>query len=143
MAKKKVNVELNMTPFIGLFALLVIMLLLTSAWNHIAVLSTDTSSTTSSDSPANDEEKVNLYVTILSNRIEMSEDEKASNVPHINGSEIDKEKMIQILNQWKQKYPDRSDVVLNTENTVTYNQLITVFDTLVGNEWPDVGVNTQ
>ena len=67
MAKKKVNVELNMTPFIGLFALLVVMLLLTAVWNHIAVLSTDTSATTASDSPTNDNDKkkASLHVTIL------------------------------------------------------------------------------
>ena len=144
MSKKKVNIELNMTPFIGLFALLVVMLLLTAVWNHIVVLSTDTSSTTSSDTPSdNDEKKVNLHVTILSNRVEMSEDEKATDVFHINKNKIDKMKMVQVLNQWKAKYPNRSDVVLNTENTTTYSQLIVVFDTLVGNQWPDVGVNTQ
>ena len=73
----------------------------------------------------------------------MSEDQKAINIPHVNGEEIDKMKMVQVLSQWKQKHPDRSDVILNTENTITYEQLIAVFDTLVGNEWPDVGVNTQ
>lgn len=142
MSKNKVNVELNMTPFIGLFALLVVMLLLTAVWNHIAVLSTDTSATTASESPLNGN-RANLNVTILSDRVEMSENEKAIDVSHINGKEIDKMRMVQVLSQWKQKYPTRSDVVLNTENTVTYDQLIVVFDTLVGNEWPDVGVNTQ
>ena len=145
MPKKKVNIELNMTPFIGLFALLVVMLLLTAAWNHIAVLSTNTSSTTASDTPPpeDNEKKASLHVTILSDRLEMSENEKAINIPHVNTNEIDTMRLVQVLNQWKQKHPSRSDVILNTENTVTYSQLITVFDTLVGNAWPDIGVNTQ
>ena len=144
MSKKKVNIELNMTPFIGLFALLVVILLLTAVWNHIVVLSTDTSSTTASDSSSkSNEKKVNLHVTILSDRVELSEDERAIKIPHLDENEIDKMRLVQVLNNWKEKYPDRSDVVLNTENTTTYSQLIVVFDTLVGNKWPDVGVNTQ
>ncbi|MCB0421316.1 MAG: biopolymer transporter ExbD [Bdellovibrionales bacterium] len=143
---KKVNVELNMTPFIGLFALLVVMLLLTAVWNKVAMLSTDTASTTSSDSPPpmSEEKKVKLNVTILKNHIEMAEDEKGTNIPYVN-QEVDRMRLATIVNQWKRKYPDRTDIVLNTENNsnVTYDKLIAVFDTLVGHGFPDVGVNTQ
>ncbi len=144
MAKKKVNVELNMTPFIGLFALLVVMLLLTAVWNHIVVLSTDTSAATSSDSPSTkDQKSVSLHVTILFRGLEMSENEKPIHIPHVSGDQIDKMRLVQVLNQWKQRHPQKTDVILNTENSVTYKQLIVVFDTLAGNGWPDVGVNTQ
>jgi len=142
MAKKKVNVELNMTPFIGLFALLVVMLLLTAVWNPISSLGTDSSSSTASASDTS-KDQVSLNVTILPTHIEMAEDSKGTKIKHLKGGTIDTMRMVQVLNLWKKKYPKRTDVVLNTENSVTYSQLIVVFDTLVGNNWPDVGVNTQ
>ena len=141
---KKVNIELNMTPFIGLFALLVVNLLLTAVWNRVAMLSTDTSSTTSASEPMVNPQKktVQLNVTIMKGRIEMSEDQKGKNIPFIEGK-VDQMRFVTMLNQWKTKHPKKTDVILNTENSVTYNQLITVFDLLVGNGFPDVGVNTQ
>ena len=143
MAKKKVNIELNMTPFIGLFALLVVMLLLTAVWNHILALSTNTSSTTSSDSATPpDPNKVDFFVTILTDRLELKEGKYPTQISHV-GRVIDKERFIAVLQSWKSRHPDRSDVILSTSDQVTYNQLIETFDTLVGNGWPDVGVSTQ
>jgi biopolymer transport protein ExbD len=141
---KKVNVELNMTPFIGLFALLVVMLLLTAVWNHISTLSTDISSSTAGDSAApSDPNKVTLNVTVLKSKIEMSDNKyKPMFVEHINDG-INKAAFISKLDYWKKLYPKKTDVILGTEDSVTYNHLIETFDTLVGNGWPDVGVSTQ
>ena len=143
MAKKKVNVELNMTPFIGLFALLVVMLLLTAVWNNISALSTNTStSTAADDSTPPPKDQVTLTVTILTKGVELAENSKGRMVPHIRG-EVNKASFITALGSWRLKYPKRKDVVLNTENGVTYKMLITVFDTLIGEGWHDVGVSTQ
>lgn len=140
---KKVNVELNMTPFIGLFALLVVNLLLTAVWNHFNALATDTQNTTAASEPQPDNKKeVSLSVTIMQNAVEMMEDQKPTRVDHVNGS-VDVQAFIVNLKKWKLKHPKKKDVVLNTENGVTYKMLITVFDTLIGEEFPDVGVSTQ
>lgn len=142
---KKVNVELKMTPFIGLFALLVCMLLVTAVWNHVSALSTNSqNSTASSDpSPPPQKKKVQLSVTILKSFIEMAEDAKGKKIRHKTTLNIDKDQLVAALGQWRIKYPDRKDVILNTENGVTYNMLVETFDTLVGAGWHDVGVSTQ
>ena len=133
-----------MTPFIGLFALLVVMLLLTAVWNRIASLSTDTTGAAAADENTPPPKKqVQLSVTVVPGGIEMAEDSTGTRIPDAPGGDIDVMRFVQMLQYWKQKYPERSDVILNTENTVTYEKLIRVFDTLVGNEWPDVGVSTQ
>ena len=142
MARKKVNVELNMTPFIGLFALLVVVLLLTAVWNSISALSTNTSTSTASDEATPPKNQVNLTITILTKGVEMAENAKGKNIPHLNGV-VNKASFAVALQNWRIKYPKRKDVVLNTENGVTYKMLITVFDTLVGEGWHDVGVSTQ
>lgn len=134
--------ELNLTPYIDLMSTLIVFLLMTAVWNQIAVLSTDTSSTTASDAPADGKPRVTLSITVLPQYTEMAENQTFTRIPHVAG-EVDREKLGAVLKTWKQKYPTRSDVILNTENSVTYKMLISAFDELVGQDFPDVGVSTQ
>lgn len=147
--------DLNLVPFIDLFSVLICFLIMTAVWNQIDALSTNVENTTSSDSAAANEDpnrrKESLTITILTDRVEMAESvtqgskvltEKNYKVRHA-GTEVDLVKIQKVLDVWKTKYPEKKDVILNTDNQVVYNQLITVFDTLVGAGYPDVGVNTQ
>lgn len=137
--------ELNLTAYVDLMSTLIVFLLMTAVWSQLAVLSTDTSSTTASDGtppPADNKPKVTLSVTVLPNHMEMVENEASLKIPHVNG-QIDEMRMVQILRRWHEKHPKKTDVILNTENTVTYKMLVKAFDTLVGNDFPDVGVSTQ
>ncbi len=137
--------ELNLTAYVDLMSTLIVFLLMTAVWSQLAVLSTDTSSTTASDGPpppVDNKPKVTLSVTVLPNHMEMVENEVSLKIPHVNG-QIDEMRMVQILRRWHEKHPKKTDVILNTENTVTYKMLVKAFDTLVGNDFPDVGVSTQ
>ncbi len=143
MSRKGGHADLNLVPFIDLFSTLICFLLMTAVWNQIEALSTNVDSVTSSDSPAPpDQNKVNLTVTIMQDRIEMAENETAYKFAITNG-QLPLDKVIRGLEVWREKYPERKDIVLNTENEVPYKYMIATFDTLVGNGWPDVGVNTQ
>lgn len=140
--------DLNLTPFLDLFSTLICFLLLTAVWFQVEALSTNVDSVTSSDNsnPSTPpEKKVQLVVTILQNEIQMSEDEKSNKIPVQLDDKglLNMDRVKEVLQNWRTKYPDRKDVVLNTENQVPYKHMITTFDTLVGEGWPDVGVNTQ
>lgn len=155
MARNAEDEELNLVPFIGLFSTLTCFLIMTAVWNQLESLSTNVDSITSSDAAAANENpnarKETLTVTILKDRVEMGENVtqagrilternyKFSNLGEI----IDQEKMQRVLDNWRQKYPEKKDVILNTENQVVYNQMIQTFDLLVGVGFYDVGVNTQ
>lgn len=136
--------ELNLTPFIDLFSTLVVFLLLTAVWLQINSLSTNVENTKDTNSASRDA-KVSLAVTILKNKIEMSEDDKATQLPLELTSKglLDSKSLIKELNEWRQRYPKRKDIVLNTQNEIPYSYMIQVFDVLVGQGWSDVGVNTQ
>ena len=134
--------ELNLTPYVDLMSTLIVFLLMTAVWNQISVLSTDTGGVTSSDSPANDPNRVNLSLTVMPAYVELAENQTLTRIPHMSGK-IDRQKLGDFLKSWKIKYPTRTDVILNTDNSVTYRMLITAFDELVGNEFSDVGVSTQ
>ncbi len=144
MAKRKVNQELNLTSYIDLMSTLIIFLLMTAAWNQMEALSTNTASVTASDSPEpppEEKKKVSLTVTVFPDRVDLSEDQNLRSFPNV-GGQIDSMQIIAVLSDWKTRYPDRSDITLNTDNQVPYRDMIQVFDILVGNNFPDVGLNT-
>ncbi len=139
---KKVNEELNLSPFIDLFSTLVVFLILTAVWNQLSSLSTNIESSTSSDSPPPPKKQVELAVTLLPTEVQMMEDKNIRKIAN-RGKELNMEEITRILIEWKRKYPKKNDVVLNTQNSIPYGNMIRVFDTMVGAEFPDVGVNTQ
>ena len=139
--------DLNLTPMLDLFSTLICFLLLTAAWIQIDALSTNVDNVTSSDTPAPEtpEKKAQLMVTLQTAEIRLTEDENASTYPietDANGNLV-LTKIVDKLNEWRQKYPERKDIVLSSQNEVPYKHMISTFDFLVGQWWPDVGVNTQ
>jgi biopolymer transport protein TolR len=142
--KRNVNSELNLVPFIDLLSTLICFLLITAVWQQISVLSTNTSATTASDSssPPPPEKKIDLSVSLLLDHVETTEGSVPTKFPHIRG-EPDLVSLERVLGQWKQKYPDRSDLILYSDSQAPYRHLISLMDTLSGAKFDDVGVNTN
>lgn len=147
--------DLNLVPFIDLFSVLICFLIMTAVWNQIEALSTNVDSVTSSDGAAARENpnqrKETLTVTLLKDRMEMSENvsvgaralrEKNYKIAYL-GPNLDHDKINRVLNDWKRRYPNKQDIILNSDNQILYDRLIKVFDALVGAGYPDVGINTQ
>jgi len=141
--KRGVNVELNLVPFIDLLSTLICFLLITAVWQQIQVISTNTSQTTASDSPAPpDEKKVDLSVSLLLDHIEASEGTNSTKIPYANG-EPDYATLLKLLDSWKAKYPDRSDITLHSDSQAIYKYLIRIMDTAAEARFEDVGINTN
>ena len=67
--------ELNLTPYIDLMSTLIVFLLMTVVWNQIAVLSTDGTVSSASDTAAEAKDKVHLAVTIMPGYTELAENQ--------------------------------------------------------------------
>ena len=141
--KKSVNVELNLVPFIDLLSTLICFLLITAVWSQITALNTNTGATTAGENAKPpDEKKVDLSVSLLTDHVELTEGTQPIMLRHIN-NEPDVEGMARVLQTWKQKYPDRSDLILYSDSQAPYRFLIKMMDTMVANKFEDVGVNTN
>jgi biopolymer transport protein TolR len=141
--KRNVNVELNLVPFIDLLSTLICFLLITAVWQQIQVISTNTSQTTSSDTPSTpDDKKVDLSVSLLLDHIEASEGTNSTKIPYVNG-EPDYATLLKIMDGWKAKYPDRNDVTLHSDSQAMYKYLIRLMDTAAEAQFADVGINTN
>ena len=147
---KETNEELNLTPFIGLFAMLVVLLLVTAVWNTVEVLGTNSSNAPSSavapaspPPPQDNKPKVELALTVLVDKVQISVNSKPVDFPLLAGSEIDKDRITQYMKTLKDLYPEKKDITLYTDNRTPYRHMIESFDLLVGADFPDVGVSTQ
>ncbi len=142
--KRNVSAELNLVPFIDLLSTLICFLLVTAVWAQVEALTTNTSSVTSSSSetPPPQEKKVELNVSLLMDHMEITEGTTTTKVPHV-GNAPNYAKLTEILNGWKAKYPDRSDVILFSDSQAPYEQMIKLMDTMIGAKFEDVGVNTN
>jgi biopolymer transport protein TolR len=139
--KRKVDVELNLVPFIDLLSTLICFLLITAVWQQISVLSTSSAEPGASENISS-EKKIDLSVSLLLDRLEATEGERSQKIPNING-EPDFEALSRILEQWKGRYPTRSDLVIYSDSQAPYRQLIRLMDISIGAKFEDVGVNTN
>ncbi len=141
--------EPNLTPFIDLFSVLICFLLMTAAWLNLETFpvqiekapSPDQQSEVAQPPPPDDKKKVSLSFTLMYDQVMAKEDERQTPIPHLPGGEIDQAVIEQILTEWRMKFPDKKDLVLNTEARVKYGQMISFYDLLIALDWPDVGIN--
>lgn len=140
--------EPNLTPFIDLFSVLICFLLMTAAWVQLESMPTSIEKTTTSEAsptdspPVNDEKKVSLAVTVFKDRVILKENEVETVIPNV-GSDFGKDRIQSLLATWRQRFPQKKDVVLNTDASVLYGDMIKMYDLLVASDWPDVGINPQ
>ena len=143
--------EPNLTPFIDLFSVLVCFLLMTAAWIQLETMPT----TIEKAPPANantaepsagddkkDEKKIKLEVVLSKEKTVLKENDIQQEI--VNNPEGFNSPQIQsVFVQWKTKYPEKRDVVLSSEASATYGDLIKMYDLLIISKWPDVGINPQ
>ncbi|MFK8137891.1 MAG: ExbD/TolR family protein [Bdellovibrionales bacterium] len=142
---KKTNEELNLTPFIGLFAMLVVMLLLTAVWNQVQSLGTNSTPSNSSApvSPADpNKPQIDLNIVIMADRLQINVNTKPIDF-YLEAGNINVTAFRDYIKLLKSTYPEKTDMILYSENQSPYKHLIQVFDVLVGNGFPDVGVSTN
>lgn len=140
--------EPNLTPFIDLFSVLVCFLLMTAAWIQLEVLPTNVEKATAGEAadpstpPPPDLKKVMLVVEMGESGVTLREDDRQVVVPY-EGAGLNADGVKSILDKWKSRHPEKTDVILNSEAQVQYGKLISMYDLLVSSNFPDVGINPQ
>ena len=146
---KSVNVDLNLVPFIDLFSTLVCFLLMTAAWQELNVMQNTMPPKATSEvppdqttppPPQDEKKKVLLTVALGLQKVDIAEDDAMQTIPNT-GDAPDIDRLVSALRIWKEKYPDRRDVVLVTDSKAKYKYLVLMMDTLIQAKFPDVSIN--
>jgi biopolymer transport protein ExbD len=132
--KKSVNQEIPLIPFIDLLLCCVMFLLATAVWNQLAAMNANQQvpgQASTEDAPPEDE-KVKLILQVrnsgyvLGSSAGESIDIKKRAVA--DQKEFDVDELGVKLNQWKQAWDDRDDMIVAPEDGVRYEDVIRAMD---------------
>lgn len=127
--------EPNLTPFIDLFSVLTCFLLVAFAWTRL-----DAMNVAADDSSAVAAAGPRLTLHLLPEKVIAAADGEEREIPNGPGGALDAEGLGEVLAAWREKHPDRRDVVLAPDGQAPYGAMIRLIDLLNAADFA-VGVN--
>jgi biopolymer transport protein TolR len=140
--KKPLDTAINLVPFIDLMAVTISFLIMTAVWTQIGRL--QVSSGGGMGDPEQKEDK-NVPVVLLITDKDLKLSAGGSTFDPIpftrdGNGRLDLVKLISRLKEVKAQLPDQSNITLNTEDAVRYEDLVRVIDECIGAGMPNVSV---
>lgn len=128
--KKPVDFQINLIPCIDLLSVLISFLLMTSVWTQIAKIDVKQKPTQADEQQEEqkDEEKLDLTVFVKANGYTVTQKNVVVKEIEKKGDEWDSATLAEVLKGVAAEHPENHDVTLKSEDTVPYQELITVMD---------------
>lgn len=149
MAKKKGNDELDLTPFIGLFAMLIVLLLLTASWSKLYSFKTQFNKSVDSTDvspPANADKKkeTDLKIQAYKNYLVMFQDGEKQIKEKISFSGKGQEStLIGKIIEWKKEYGVEKQITIESIADYKYGDIITIYDIIFSNGMEKIAISTS
>lgn len=142
--KKQLNVELNLVPFIDLLTCLICFLLMAAVWVQIGKISvTQSGQGAPTEQTPEERQRLNLVVAITPQGFLLT-----GNGQTLEGGDIlkkdnqyDYDRLGQKLKEVHGLFPDKNDIVVMSEDTIKYQDLINTMDVCLANEFPNISVS--
>ena len=141
--KRPVDFQLNLIPCIDLLSVLISFLLMTTVWTQIAKIDVKQKPNMPSDEPPEDKEEEPLNLTVFVKATGYTVTKKSVVVKEIEkkGDEWDSTTLTEVLKGVAAEHPENHDVVLKSEDTVPYQELITVMDVCLMHKLEGISVS--
>lgn len=140
--KKSVNVEFNLVPFIDLLTCLICFLLMAAVWIQIGKISvTQSGQGPSQDQNMDQKEQVNLTVAITPQGYLITENGQKIFDILKKDDRYDLGALGSRLSELHNNYQDKKDIVVMSEDTIRYEDLVNVMDVCLANEFPNISVS--
>jgi biopolymer transport protein ExbD len=138
--------ELQMTPIMNVFLILVPFLLLTASFIKLAVLEMSLPSLSQSPSsvtPASEEKKplVLNMLAVRQNGFELKSPTLTFSFIEKKGEQYDFEQLQTSLRQIKDKFPNSEDMVIQPEDVIKYDDVIKVMDRCRDSGFPNISIS--
>ena len=140
--KKSLNVELNLVPFIDLLTCLICFLLMAAVWIQIGKISvTQSGQGAPTEQTPEERQRLNLVVAITpqgylirGNNTTIADILKKDNAYDIKtlGSK---------LKEIHGQFPDKNDIVVMSEDAISYQDLINTMDVCLANDFPNISLS--
>ena len=135
------NIDLDMTPVMNLFMVLIPFLMSMAVFTHIAVIefSLPPSNSEGTDSEKSKELDISVIISKKGFRI-VGTGNKLQLVPQVKGK-FQLEKLRALLKEVKFQYPSQKSVVLVIEANILYDDIIQFMDICRESQFPDIALS--
>lgn len=146
---KKGNDELDLTPFIGLFAMLIVLLLLTASWSKLYSFKTQfnksvDSADVSPPADASNKKETDLKVQAYKGYLVMFEDGEQQVKEKISFTGVaQSSSLVGKINGWKKKYGVEKQITIETVADYKYGDVITIYDIIFSNGIEKIAISTS
>jgi len=139
--RRSVNVELNLVPFIDLLTCLICFLLMTAVWQQIAKISL----TQTGRGPVVEEpnaEALSLVVAITPQGYLVTGN--GTSIADIlkKDAVYDKQALGRKLAEIHGAFPDKRNIVVMSEDSIAYQELVDALDMCLASDFPDISVSS-
>ena len=141
--KKPLDTAINLVPFIDLMAVTIAFLIMTAVWTQIGRLQVSQSGGPAQEAPQEQDTKppVNLLITDKELKLSVGT-QQFDPIPISRDSVvIALGKLQEKLKEVKVNVPDQSNITLQTEDAVRYEDLVRIIDTCIGSDFAGVAVS--
>lgn len=141
--KKAVDFQINLIPCIDLLSVLISFLLMTSVWTQIAKIDVKQKPNAPSEEQPEekDDEAINLTVFVKANGYTVTKKNVVVKEIEKKGDEWDSTTLSETLKGVAAEHPENHDVTVKSEDTVPYQELITVMDTCLVHKLEGISVS--
>jgi biopolymer transport protein ExbD len=141
--KKSVDSEIPLVPFIDLLLCCIMFLLVTAVWNKLARLEMNQQQPSSQaplDAPP-PEERIRLFLQIKSTGYVLAATD-GTNIPiDKTGETFDLTGLREKLTEWRQRDPNRRDLIVAPEDGVLYSDVVAAMDVVVGEQFTEMSLS--
>jgi len=131
---RKANLEVNLVPFIDLMSVLITFLLITAVWTQVSMIQMGSSiagkRTEEQPAPLPPQSDVVLKVEIRKNGYTLTVEKQVTQIPFTAEGANDT-KLIELLQQVKGKFPEKTNGALAMEDELPYENLIKGMDAML------------
>jgi biopolymer transport protein ExbD len=142
---RKVNVDVNIVPFIDLMSVLIIFLLITAVWSQVSMIQLGSSiygkNTGQNSAEPPPRAEIPFRLDVLNSGYRVVVGQQSLNIPKVAG-EYDKGKLLIELKRVKEIYPEKSDAVVTMGDEQPYKNLIGGMDMLLEAGFPQISIAT-
>jgi biopolymer transport protein TolR len=140
--KKPLDATINLVPFIDLMAVLISFLLMTAVWSQLGRLQVSSTGQNNGEETPPDPNQVNITLLLTEKELKLTVGATAADpIPITRDKErIDLGALTAKLKEVKGQMPDKSNLTLQIEDKVRYEDVVRVIDGCIGADFPAVSV---
>lgn len=138
-AKKPLNAELNLVPYIDLLTCMVAFLLITAVWTQLARLQAQQKGQGQAGEEVPPEMQVKIIVVVTQDGFNLVVGQDQTPIPK-KGTDYDFERLAAELKKAKDSHPDKNDVQVASEDQIVFETLIRAMDTALSARFPDISL---